>query len=57
MKLADSMRSKDNSNKVGHGKKKIKEDGEEYNYLWIEWQIFPITDMINKLPENKNGSI
>ena len=32
MNLADSMRSKDNINKVGHRKEKIKED-DKYNSL------------------------
>ena len=33
MNLADSMRSQDNLNKVGHRKEKIKEEDEEYNSL------------------------
>ena len=33
MKLADSIRSQDNIKIVGHMKKKIKEDDEEYNSL------------------------
>ena len=37
MHLADSVRSQDNCNKVGHRKEKIKEDGEEYNLLIMDW--------------------
>ena len=33
MNSADSMRSQDNINKVGHRKEKIKKDDEEYNLL------------------------
>ena len=54
MNFADSMRSQDNINKVGHMKEKIKEIGENIIYsLWIEWQIFLFVYKINKLPENK----
>ena len=33
MNFEDSMQSRDNINKVGHRKEKIKEDGEEYYLL------------------------
>ena len=33
MELADSMKSLDNIDKVGHRKEMMKEDGEEYNLL------------------------
>ena len=36
LNLADSMRSQDNINKVGHRKEKIKEDDEEYNLLFMD---------------------
>ena len=53
MNFADSMWSQDNINKVVFtGKKNIKYDSENIIYcLWIEWQIFPFTDKITKLPE------
>ena len=41
MNRADSMQSQDNINK----EKKV------IYCLWIEWQIFPFADKINKLPE------
>ena len=47
MNLGDSMRLQNNINKV----EKIKEDGEEYNLLPMEWQIFPFAYKNNKLPE------
>ena len=25
--------------------------------LWVEWQIFPFADGVNKLPEGKHGSV
>ena len=58
MNLADSMRSQDNINKVvSQEREKVKDDGDNVIYsLWIEWQIFPFADKINKLPE-KNGSM
>ena len=40
MNLADSMRSQDNINKVGHSKEKIKEDGEEYDLLHMDWVTY-----------------
>ena len=47
------MRSQDYISKVGHRKEKIKEDDEEYALLPVD----RVTDKINKLPENKNGSM
>ena len=37
MNLADSLRSQDNINKVGHRKEKINEDGEECDLLPMDW--------------------
>ena len=46
MNLADSMHSQHNINKV------VSQEKEKYNLcLWIEWQIFPFADNINKLPK------
>ena len=51
MNLADSMQLQDNINKVVFtGKRNLKYDDENIIYcLWIEWQIFPFADNINKL--------
>ena len=49
MNLADSMRSQDNINKGASQERKIKKY--VIYCLWIEWQIFPFADKINKLPE------
>ena len=53
MKLADSIRSQDNSNKVvSQEKEKLRRMTKNIIYcLWIEWQIFPFADKINKLKE------
>ena len=55
MNLADSMWSQDNIYKVVFtGKRNIKDDGENIIYwLWIDWQIFPFADKINKLPKKR----
>ena len=58
MNSADSMLSQDNIDKVVFkGKRNIKYDGESIiDCLWVELQIFPFVDKINKL-QGKNGSM
>ena len=53
MNLAGSIKSQDNINKV------VSQERENVIYCqWIEWQIFPFTDKINKLPKkNKKNEV
>ena len=58
MNLAYSMQSQDNINKVVcfTGRWKMKYDGKNIIYcLWVEWQIFPFADKINKLPKKQTN--